>query len=1506
MKPNPSASSIRTAAADSPARAVAAVDRLLLDPDSDPEYEPTSHASASAAIARLAERFEGVEDWVKKALSGARAGARGLSGDPLQGLSEIVQNADDTGAREVQIVLSDEALLAAHDGRPVSLRDVFALATPWVSTKLGNANATGRFGIGLQTLQSLSPTLEVESGYYRMRLEDKISPLEETAIPEGFAKRADTVFRIPLERGKIDATMLDAWFARWGDAALLFCGSVRRISVRSDGRFLRALELHWKDFPDRSAIIGGERVTTRHRVATTSDGRDWSVYSADVPPPKGIRRCMKATPELTPLGVALPLHPVPGGQLYAGLPVVETRYPVHMNAQFDPLTGRQGLAPESAWNQALAPLAADLWVAAVLALFDSRPADAWRVVPIDAPVPDASRSVVGHLENLLLDASRTILPQKLLFDVAGKSYPLSDLAIEASSLEGIVTEAEIAELAGLSESFPCRERDADDRWRDVLADWRAAGAGIPDAVTVEMALALFEKPNRSPEASIALTAAALDEQLGDELLAHQCIVMADGRQMRPPKKYDPWLLATEPGGLMDELGVGRQLHPAYRSKRSDAATVLAWLEQQNAVGDSSDARSVLDRLVAAGRMGRSLPEALTDGQLRALREAFESLDRIEQDRYGPGVGRAVLIKGIRYERSGKRIAMTARPPETYLPRAIDRESDSFASAAGQTPGITWADPGYAKTLRSSLGRAGLGAQRFLRLLGANVTPRLIPHDFLIRRFSSDRRRGLRREVTGTPAARVHAMSAMGATYTLDDLDSPDLQAVLADIGRERKAVRRRERASAMLATLGRAWDRLAEQAEVPGATDWYSWDVKGSARAFWAWRAATIPWLDDNTSTPRPPAELCLLTPSTIAVHGPGIAEFVHRKIRLPRLDVLAAIGVSGEPSTGDLISKLRELRCSAPDSLGVAADAALAYQGLADRLAGRAHVPGDLAQTALENAFSEGAGLIRTNRGWQRPKETFIGPPVFGDRRAFVPPAPGSERLWAFLKLKRPAVNDCIAVLSEIAGVGMTPSLSDQATILETLRLLVSLLSDNRAPPAARRKLANLPVWTTKGWSTARPVYAVEDQILKDGLAPHVAVWLPGGELRQFSQLVEHLRLTKISAESTTVVGTDDAWRDEGATTVVRSAVQLLREDLVRNDPATASVLKIGWNRLSEFEVRIAAALSVRIVGIAAEELTVPVTAKAEPDAAVLYLSAPELLSNVEAGGRAIAGLFAADQRRVAQAWLAACDGAQAGREAQRLQLANERVAEGEAQAQADMADRLCSLRLQVQAAHATPNPARRPRGRTRKTSSQQAAQRPTTTAPSRVLVDPTTLHLVDTAGRLMATGRAVSGRKSLRSRADSAKRLAEPRRTAVTPQSKVFAPSYTAVSREAVGLDLVRMVLASDADEMRDLRAQRGVGADAIDSLDRFFELKVYAGDEPDRISLEKSQIRRALSTSDFFLVVVSGVEGQRATPRVRVIVEPLKQLAITETSSVSFTGVRESQSLIYDFVHDMNHDD
>ena len=85
-------------------------------------------------------------------------------------------------------------------------------------------------------------------------------------------------------------------------------------------------------------------------------------------------------------------------------------------------------------------------------------------------------------------------------------------------------------------------------------------------------------------------------------------------------------------------------------------------------------------------------------------------------------------------------------------------------------------------------------------------------------------------------------------------------------------------------------------------------------------------------------------------------------------------------------------------------------------------------------------------------------------------------------------------------------------------------------------------------------------------------------------------------------------------------------------------------------------------------------------------------------------------------------------------------------------------------------------------------------------------------------------------------------------------------------------------------------------MDELRRFFELKVYAGAEPDEIRLTDSEVRRAIASPDFFLVVVSGVEEGSRAPTVRIIARPLEQLQKLDHRDMRLGGVRTARSLLY----------
>ncbi len=115
-----------------------------------------------------------------------------------------------------------------------------------------------------------------------------------------------------------------------------------------------------------------------------------------------------------------------------------------------------------------------------------------------------------------------------------------------------------------------------------------------------------------------------------------------------------------------------------------------------------------------------------------------------------------------------------------------------------------------------------------------------------------------------------------------------------------------------------------------------------------------------------------------------------------------------------------------------------------------------------------------------------------------------------------------------------------------------------------------------------------------------------------------------------------------------------------------------------------------------------------------------------------------------------------------------------------------------------------------------------------------------------------------------------------------------------EAIGSQLAHQVLGSDHAEIVDLRAQRGVGVDALDDLQPFFELKVYGGAEPEAIRLSESEVHRALS-ADFFIVVASGIAAGTNDQTVTIMTPP-HDLIRTGDDNAVYLGVRSVSRRVY----------
>ena len=450
-----------------------------------------------------------------------------------------------------------------------------------------------------------------------------------------------------------------------------------------------------------------------------------------------------------------------------------------------------------------------------------------------------------------------------------------------------------------------------------------------------------------------------------------------------------------------------------------------------------------------------------------------------------------------------------------------------------------------------------------------------------------------------------------------------------------------------------------------------------------------------------------------------------------------------------------------------------------------------------------------------------------------------------------------------------------------------------------ARAKLRRLPLWTSKGWARDRPVYGTHDPVLIAGLRNQLPLWEPGGELRQFRPLLHPLRIEEIDADAAQVIEPDQATEDEELSDLFRLALDLLQEDLSRNDPQLAKGTRMSWDLLREFGVYVHSSLTVGVnAGLGGEgtRYECEVAAKVDTDLRRVFVRHPENLPLVDTGGRAIATLFEGDPRRLAQAWRAACDRAESGRQARLVELAEERAKREQQQTESELAEfqeRIVVIQQRQDHSRDSINRGAVPSGTA--IIGRENQETPPISESTRVLVNPESLDVVDPRGRLESpeqrTPRKTGGDRN----------LVEPKLNGGGPRGKSSIRLYTDVEKEDVGMELLRKLLRSDVEEIADIRAQHGVGADAVDKFKGvFYELKVSAGAEPDYVSMTAAEVKRARTTPGFFLVVISGIEGVDAQPRIRVIVDPLSQLQPTASGSITLAGVRNATSLTYEFAH------
>ncbi|MGH3079628.1 MAG: sacsin N-terminal ATP-binding-like domain-containing protein [Gaiellaceae bacterium] len=1412
--------------------------------------------------------------------------AEQLSVESFHGLIEVVQNADDLHAREVRVGYRPQAgrreLLIVHDGDRVLLHHVIAMTLAFVSTKRDDPRAKGRFGIGLKTLGRLGETLTVHCEPYHFTIEgNQVRAASSARSIGGFfdTRATQTLFEVRLRPG-FEFSEFASWFEGLGPESMLFLDEVRSLRLVSLQQRTRTLSHHRLTHVASQQIeLPGVPESCRHTVIREPyRGRSWDRYEIERKVPGTVKRRYKRMDVTTPLALAVPDGSGVRGQLYAGLPLgITTQLPFAMNAQFDVDLARRGIQHESL-NEWLLSRLADLVGGVALARLAAAPSTGWTAVPLAAECAVADDAWLSAQLADLIDSVQKRVRSRLELPVDHELRRLRELSYEDKPLEAVVEEREARLLQPRLVPLPRGARDRSDRWRAVLDE--LGGASL---IEVEDALLLLDLDDddlgaRETRWFIKLARAAIEADLETTLWSQRCIVTADGERIVPPLPQvegELLLRSARQRSLAIRLGIAHVIDAAYLRRSHDATVVRQWLEEEEMLRVAPDEQATLQALAA--RDEAKEPIELADADLLLLRDALEALEATEQRELGLEIGERVAI-AVQQWQGGKRVPAADRAASSYLPPSIEERRDGWSKAAGRTPGISWVHPRYDTVLRRERGRRGtprkMGARGFFGLLGAEVAPKLLEHDRVETRY-------------GDPATPIeaHALSPTQrhefarfrryATHLKDDRTSPALLAVVRDIRRERALGKRQQRARALLAALERNWDRLyADHVTATAVYSYGSWHPAGEITGSWLAWASDEPWLTTEQGKARAPNELVARTPITEAIYGDDGSGFAAElSPQEATFSSVRALGVETDPEVDEMVEQLAALREEGAAAHPETVD--LRYAAISTACATGDLEPdemvGNITVRQLRRRFgTKGSreGLVFAGGAWLPPASVFLGAPIFGNRRPFVSARSHAEPLWRLLRISEPTLAACLDVLGEVARE--EPDEDDHQILVNTYLRIESQLEGASARYATR--LAKLPLWTGASWIKARPVYVVDEEELADQLGQQLPIWRLGIAPSAVPRLMKAVGAQPLTDEMFTAIvrrGADVV----GATIErrFRRAVARLRDWLTRRDPKLHNAHAVSWDDLERARLAIDEHLQLELRLGRREPITVSARAHLAREPLTLYFADPEAAGDEEAGGRVIASLFAGDRDKLALAWRSAWDRADD----------DDRGAVALAE---DVSDEKAIRELFEQARAAPGIPKRKPRKKPVAETDTQREEGPLPVRrlkPLEELADPR-VALVTTIsdGKRVAKGR----RRGLREDLPPGRSVDAGERPA--PRSAPLA--YSPEEKESRALEALQIAINGEAAELSDYRHLRGVGADALDKLSRYFEIKSTYGPLPDEVTLTANEAERAFLEGDrFFLALVAGVEVGYETI-VKVIPNPLRNLKFKPTSSVTLGGI------------------
>ncbi len=378
---------------------------------------------------------------------------------------ELIQNAEDAGATELEFELFADRLEVRHDGRAFTAADVRGICGIGQGTKEADLAQIGKFGIGFKSVYAYTDNPRIYSAGESFRIEKYVRPYSIARPREhelGTEPGAEPGTEPGAEPGAWDRTLFVFPFDRPDVPPALACGEISQalsvidveilLFLRSIGRLCaRGAQTTDTVLERRSARRdrSGRHVVLTRRRAEGQSTEDWLVWHRHLDalgePRHRVEIAFLARPEIdarrlvrrenSPLVVFFPTQK-------------ETFLGFLIQGPYQTTPARDNIPEHEPWNQGLVDETASLLADVLTELRD----EGMLTIDILQALPlDVARFAPGTMLRPLFDAARTALAKGELIPVSAGGYRRADqvrLAGE-NGLRELLTPDQLGELCGV-------------------------------------------------------------------------------------------------------------------------------------------------------------------------------------------------------------------------------------------------------------------------------------------------------------------------------------------------------------------------------------------------------------------------------------------------------------------------------------------------------------------------------------------------------------------------------------------------------------------------------------------------------------------------------------------------------------------------------------------------------------------------------------------------------------------------------------------------------------------------------------------------------------------------------------------------------------------------------------------------------------------------------------------------------------------------------------------------